>query len=251
MFEESITRYLQKHGHSNIQLKAVLFDMDGVLFNSMPYHADAWHKVMERHGLHLSREEAYMHEGRTGASTINIVYQRQYGKDATPEMIESIYAEKSKEFNTHPEPERMIGAKEVLEKTKTGGLTPILVTGSGQHSLLDRLIHNFPGMFQRQRMVTAFDVKYGKPHPEPYLMGLEKAGVKANEAMVVENAPIGIQAGVAAGIFTVAVNTGPIDDKVLLDAGADILFPSMQALCDNWEALQTALKQKTVRNAIF
>ena len=53
---------------------------------------------MERHGLHLSREEAYMHEGRTGASTINIVYQRQYGKDATPEMIESIYAEKSAEF---------------------------------------------------------------------------------------------------------------------------------------------------------
>ena len=91
-------------------IKAVLFDMDGVLFNSMPYHADAWHKVMERHGLHLSREEAYMHEGRTGASTINIVYQRQYGKDATPEMIESIYAEKSAEFSTHPEPERMPGA---------------------------------------------------------------------------------------------------------------------------------------------
>lgn len=92
------------------------FDMDGVLFNSMPYHADAWHKVMERHGLHLSREEAYMHEGRTGASTINIVYQRQYGKDATPEMIESIYAEKSAEFSTHPEPERMPGAWEVLQR---------------------------------------------------------------------------------------------------------------------------------------
>ena len=88
-----------KKGHP---LKAVLFDMDGVLFNSMPYHADAWHKVMERHGLHLSREEAYLHEGRTGAATINIVYQRQYGKDATPEMIQSIYAEKSAEFNSNP-----------------------------------------------------------------------------------------------------------------------------------------------------
>ena len=120
MFENSIARYLEKHGHSNIQLKAVLFDMDGVLFNSMPYHADAWHKVMKRHGLHLSREEAYMHEGRTGASTINIVYQRQYGKDATPEMIESIYAEKSAEFSTHPEPERTPGAWEVLQKVKSG-----------------------------------------------------------------------------------------------------------------------------------
>ena len=43
------------------KLKAVLFDMDGVLFNSMPYHSEAWHKVMKSHGLTLSREEAYMH----------------------------------------------------------------------------------------------------------------------------------------------------------------------------------------------
>lgn len=106
----------EKHGYADIRLKAVLFDMDGVLFNSMPYHADAWHKVMERHGLHLSREEAYMHEGRTGAATINLVYQRQYGKDATPDMIESIYAEKSEEFNKHPDPERMPGSWEVLQK---------------------------------------------------------------------------------------------------------------------------------------
>ena len=132
--------------------------MDGVLFNSMPYHADAWHKVMKRHGLHLSREEAYMHEGRTGASTINIVYQRQYGKDATPEMIESIYAEKSAEFSTHPEPERMPGAWEVLQKVKAAGLTPVLVTGSGQHSLLNRLAHNFPGMFQRDHMETTLRI---------------------------------------------------------------------------------------------
>lgn len=103
-------------------------------------------------------------------------------------------------------------------------------------------------MFQRDHMVTAFDVKYEKPHPEPYLMGLEKAGVQANEAIVVENAPIGVQAGTAAGIFTVAVNTGPLDRQVLLDAGADLLFPSMQALCDDWERLQTALDASSLRH---
>lgn len=242
MFKETIARYLEKHGHAHIHLKAVLFDMDGVLFNSMPYHADAWHKVMERHGLHLSREEAYMHEGRTGAATINLVYQRQYGTDATPEMIESIYAEKSLEFSTHPEPDRMPGAWETLQKVKAAGLTPVLVTGSGQHSLLNRLSHHFPDTFRPEQMVTAFDVKYGKPHPEPYLMGLEKAGVEAHEAIVVENAPIGVQAGVAAGIFTIAVNTGPIDGQVLLDAGANLLFPSMQAFCDKWEEVQEAFK---------
>lgn len=216
------------------KLKAVLFDMDGVLFNSMPYHAEAWHKVMLAHGLILSREEAYMHEGRTGAATINIVFQRELGREATPEEIESIYKEKSILFNSYTEAERMPGAWELLQKVKADGLVPMVVTGSGQLSLLDRLEHNFPDTFRKELMVTAFDVKYGKPHPEPYLMALKKGGLKAEEAVVVENAPLGVEAGHKAGIFTIAVNTGPIDGQVLLDAGADLLYPSMQALCDAW-----------------
>ena len=90
MFQEAIAQYLKQNHYESIQLKSVLFDMDGVLFDSMPYHAEAWHKTMKAHGLNLSREEAYMHEGRTGAGTINIVCQRQLGRDATQEEIESI-----------------------------------------------------------------------------------------------------------------------------------------------------------------
>lgn len=225
-----------------IHLKAVLFDMDGVLFNSMPYHAEAWHKVMQSHGLNLSREEAYLHEGRTGAGTINIVSQRQLGREATLDEIENIYHEKSEEFNKFPEPEPMPGAWELLQKIKEAGLVPMVVTGSGQRSLLNRLEHNFPNTFHPELMVTAFDVKHGKPHPEPYLMALEKGGFNANETVVIENAPLGVQAGIAAGIFTIAVNTGPLDNKVLLDAGANALYPSMQALCDGWTTFTNSLQ---------
>ena len=91
-------------------------------------------------------------------------------------------------------------------------------------------------------MVTAFDVKYGKPNPEPYLMGLQKAGVKPNEAIVVENAPLGVQAGVAANIFTIAVNTGPLPDSVLLCEGANLLLHSMQELSDKWPELLKSFK---------
>ena len=218
------------------KLKAVLFDMDGVLFDSMPYHSEAWHTVMKSHGLTLSREEAYMHEGRTGASTINIVFQRELGREATQEEIESIYQEKCfvqfvSRSKTYP------GAWELLQKVKKDGLIPMVVTGSGQLSLLERLEHNYPGMFRKELMVTAFDVKYGKPNPEPYLMALKKGGLKADEAIVVENAPLGVEAGHNAGIFTIAVNTGPLDGQVLLDAGADLLLPSMQALSDHWDTL--------------
>ena len=90
MFQEAINNYLQSHGYNTINLKAVLFDMDGVLFNSMPNHAESWHKVMLRFGFGLSRDEAYMHEGRTGASTINIVSRRERGHDATEEEIKAV-----------------------------------------------------------------------------------------------------------------------------------------------------------------
>lgn len=240
MYEQAIIQYLQTHHYDAISLKAVLFDMDGVLFDSMKNHAAAWHEAMQRYGMTLSPEEAYMHEGRTGASTINIVSQRERGYEATEEEIKEIYQTKSDIFSHLAKPERMPGAYEVLLKIKQAGLIPMVVTGSGQKSLLDKLNHHFPDIFKPELMVTAFDVKYGKPNPEPYLMALQKAGIQANEAIVIENAPLGVRAGVAAGIFTVAVNTGPLPDKVLLDEGANLLFPSMPAFNEAWETLYSA-----------
>ena len=101
MFKEAINNYLHAHGYESIDLKAVLFDMDGVLFDSMPNHAEAWHKIMKRFGFGLSREEAYMHEGRTGASTINIVSRRERGHDATEEEIKAAFYELTKTTNLY------------------------------------------------------------------------------------------------------------------------------------------------------
>ena len=79
-------------------------------------------------------------------------------------------------------------------------------------------------------MLFRSDVQFGKPDPEPYLMGLKKAGVNANEALVVENAPLGVESASKAGIFTIAVNTGPLAEKVLYDAGAQIVLSDMSEL---------------------
>lgn len=213
--------------------------MDGVLFDSMPNHAYAWMHAVEPYGLSMTREEVYMNEGRTGNGTINALMQRTFGREATEEECQQIYKYKSELFNTCPVAPPMPGALEVLNKVRAKGLLPVIVTGSGQRSLLDRLNRHFPGIFKPELMVTAFDVKLGKPYPEPYLKGLGKAGAVLNadgsplrpeEAVVVENAPLGVQAAKAADIYTVAVNTGPLTDQVLLDAGADVVLESMQAL---------------------
>jgi HAD superfamily hydrolase (TIGR01509 family) len=207
--------------------KAVLFDMDGVLFDSMPNHSYAWSHAMTQFGLEMTAYEAYLHEGRTGSGTINILAQRYWGRDATPEEIERIYAAKAATFNTCPEPKPMPGALEALTAAKELGCKIVLVTGSGQAKLLESLEQHYPGFFRQELMVTGFDVKRGKPDPEPYLMGLEKAGIKAEEGIVVENAPLGVQAAKGAGIFTIAANTGPLEDSILKDAGADIIVPDL------------------------
>lgn len=233
MTQEVIDKYLQKHGFREFAPKAVLFDMDGVLFDSMPAHARSWATVCTEFGLEMSAEEAYMHEGRTGESTINILTRRYWNRNATPEEIHQIYEAKCRLFNQCPEAPNMPGAEAVLSCARAAGLRILVVTGSGQQSLLQRLETGYPGYFSPERVVSSKDVKHGKPSPEPYLLGLERAGVQPWEAIVVENAPLGVRAAVAARIFTVAVNTGPLPDKVLLDEGADLLFPSMTALAQS------------------
>ena len=108
----------------------------------------------------------------------------------------------------------------------------VLVTGSGQSSLLNRLNSDFPGAFSMDMRVTGRDVTKGKPSPEPYLKAMEIAGVKPNECIVIENAPLGVESGHASGAFTVGVNTGPIPEDELRAAGADIVFPSMKAFAE-------------------
>ena len=208
--------------------------MDGVLYDSMRYHTRAWHEVATQHHLISTVEDFYQYEGRTGESTINELYQRTFHRDATQEEIGIIYKEKAERFLRYNDGSPMPGAAEVLAKVQASGLQRLVVTGSGQNSLINKLNRQYPGHFSREDMVTAFDVKFGKPHPEPYLIGLKKAHAKANEAFVVENAPLGVQAAVAAGIFTIAVNTGPLPDQMLLDAGANLLYPGMTSLANDW-----------------
>lgn len=237
MYQDAILSYLTEKNISKIDLKAVLFDMDGVLFDSMPIHVYAWKKTFDEEGLYFAEEEGYLHEGRTGNGTIDIIFNRELDRNPTEEELKRIYKKKTGLFDASPEAPVMPGSRELLEQVKASGLKRIIVTGSGQKALLSKLDHFFPGQFTPSRMVTAYDVTNGKPDPEPYLQGLKKAEVEACNAIVVENAPLGIESAKAAGIFTIAVNTGKLDDQCLLDAGANLLFHSMGELGLAWPEL--------------
>lgn len=212
--------------------KAALIDMDGVLYDSMPGHTLAWKRMMEGLGVKCTREEFYLYEGMTGTATINLLMRRAFGKEVSAVRARELYEIKSRYFKEAGPAPMMPGADRMLSALKRGGLQRVLVTGSGQKSLLEAIDRDYPGMFDSGKRVTALDVTHGKPNPEPYLRGAAKAGVDARDAIVIENAPLGVRAGKAAGAFTIAVTTGPIPREEFEKEGADMIFPSMPAFAD-------------------
>ena len=227
--KEIILKYLKNHGFAEFAPKAVLFDMDGVLYDSMPHHAVAWQESMKQFGIHMTAADAYATEGARGIDTIRMMVKKQKGTDISQEEAQKMYDVKTEIFHSMPTAEIFPGVKEIMQKIKDAGMQIGVVTGSGQRPLILRLLEDFGDFLDEEHIVTAYDVKRGKPYPDPYLMGLQKAGnLKPWEGIVVENAPLGVRAGVAANIFTVAINSGPLPDEELSSKGSNLLYHNIQ-----------------------
>lgn len=204
--------------------------MDGVLFDSMPLHAIAWERVMARHGLPFTARDTYLNEGRTGESVIDEAFLTIHRRHATDDEVESIYREKTELFHTLSDAQPIASVADVLRYVQAQGCAIWIVTGSAQQSLFDKLETCFPGVFVRERMITAHDVHHGKPDPEPYLKAWQRSGLPKEQCAVVENAPMGVQSGKAAGLTVYAVNTGILTPQDLQTAGADAVFDNMPQL---------------------
>ena len=237
--KEAIQHYKQSQGFEHFSPRCVLFDMDGVLYNSMPNHAVAWQKSMKQFGIHFTADDAYATEGARGVDTIRKYVIEQKGHDIPQEEAQRIYDVKTDIFHSMPVAPIFPGVIELMQKIKSAGMVIGVVTGSGQRPLIKRLLDDFNGFLTEDHIVTAYDVERGKPNPDPYLMGLRKAGnLKPWQGIVVENAPLGVRAGSAARCFTIGINSGPLPDSALSDNGANIVLNDMTELVRLWEELR-------------
>jgi HAD hydrolase, family IA, variant 3 len=236
---------ISSFGKTGVSPKVVLFDMDGVLYDSMPNHGVAWQRAMKEFGIHFTLEDSYATEGARGVDTIRKYAKAQLGKELSEEEAQQMYDVKAHYFHEMPEAKVFDGVIDLMQKIKASGLKIGIVTGSAQLPLIERVTRDFGEFVSKDQITTAYDVKRGKPNPDPYLMGLKKAGnYLPEEGIVVENAPLGVHAGSAAGCYTVAINSGPLADSVLLNEGANILFPTIRAFADNWECVLDNLSKR-------
>ena len=238
ILHSSLAKYLAKHGFEAFRPKAVLFDMDGVLYDSMPNHAVAWQKSMKEFGIVMSRADAYATEGQRGVDTIRQMVLAQKGHDIGEAEAQEMYNLKTKYFHEMDEPPMMPGALQLMEQIHHCGMAIGVVTGSGQRPLIARLMKDYGQYLSVGHIVTAYDVKRGKPHPDPYLEGMVRLGnLNPWNTIVVENAPLGVEAAVAARAFTICVNSGQLPTHLFEERSADLIFDSMWQLNEQWKML--------------
>ena len=218
------------------QVRLALFDMDGVLYDSMSNHARAWHESMSSYGINMTEQEAYACEGMRGVEVIMELARRQWGREITESEAEEMYRAKSAAYAAIGAPTFVPGILDVHAALRSLGIHIGVVTGSGQKTLLSRLASDFGDTLTPGLIVSAHDVSHGKPAPDPYLQGIRKAGqllgkeILPEQTIVIENAPLGVRSAVAAGCFTIAVNTGPLPDEALRKEGAAMVLPDMKSL---------------------
>jgi len=187
---------------SPVIIRAVLFDLDGVLLKSMEQHLEAWQHAFRRFSAIVKESDFYQLEGRGVKSVVEILTD-QYEIDS--KFRQQIINEKVAYYNKKFQPEFYEGLYSVLDLLKQEQLKMAVVTG-GYRDRVGQIVANyFDGYFSA--VVTSDDVKNTKPFPEPYLKGATLLGFRPTECLVIENAPMGIQSAKKAGMKVVAITT--------------------------------------------
>jgi beta-phosphoglucomutase len=215
----------------NMNLKAILFDMDGVLVDSMNYHMQSWKELLENAGISITERFIYEHEGAMGKDIIQNLFHKT-GVLIDGDQITEIYDRQNKIFREEYLDQVRLFPETLalIEGFQQRGLRLGLVTSS-RMNLVEQIWEDHHCLDRFDTIVTADDVTRFKPNPDPYLKALEKLNQEPEGCLVVENAPAGIQSAKAAGLTCYAVaSTLP---PPYLQA-SDRIFPSLKALADHF-----------------
>jgi len=196
-----------EHPASSIQkpsssLKGILFDFDGVVINSMEQHLVAWQYAFRKEGIHFDDLEFYLLEGRGVKEVVGDLCKKY---DLPQELIPKLMETKIDYYDRHLKVEFYDGLLDLLEYLKSKDIKMALVTGGHRERVHPLVEKYFSGFFSA--IVCSDDVENTKPFPEPYLKGIQMLRLKNNECLVIENAPLGIQAAKAAGVKVIAIET--------------------------------------------
>ncbi len=204
---------------------AILFDMDGVLFDSEAMHVRAWLAVFGRHALGIGEEEIQQWVGRPDAVLVENLRGRFPAVD-----VDAVFVQKTALFIEMTTAELAVfdGLVERIEALQSRGLTLVVAT-STVRAEADRMLTatGLAGYFPE--LVTFEDVARHKPAPDAYLEAARRAGFPPARCIAIEDSPFGLESARAAGCLPLGVTTTWPAARL---ASAEKLFPTTIAAAD-------------------
>jgi HAD superfamily hydrolase (TIGR01549 family) len=200
---------------------AVLLDIDGTLVDSNYFHAVAWFRAFRRNGHDVLVSDLHRLVGMGADQLIERVVGE--GDESLEQAWQEEFAELRDEIIATP------GARDLVRALKERGLTTVYAT-SGQPQDVDALRSVIGADEWIDEAVSSEEVEASKPAPDIFRLALERAGVGAEDAVVVGDTVWDVEAASACGVVCVAVTTGGISEAELRAAGAAAVYASPEAL---------------------
>jgi len=204
---------------------AVIFDMDGVLIDSNPFHIRKWVDFFRQHGIAIADEE--LPKIVLGPPNENI-FRRYFGGNLTvaqmDELSEELEANFRRAFAPHARP--IPGARELVEECHAHGVALAVASAAMAKNVEFALCAIGLRPYFRQ-LLSGDEVSHPKPHPEVYLKAAAKLGVEPGVCVALEDSFVGVESAKGAGMKCIAVaSTFPAED-LCRETHADLIVPGI------------------------
>ncbi|NMC51381.1 HAD family phosphatase [Candidatus Kuenenbacteria bacterium] len=210
-------------------IRAIIFDLDGVLIKNIPHHIVSWQYAFKKFGINATKKDLLLLEGMSYKETINFILKK-YSKKLNTVDREKIHLIKKEKVKTLLRVSPYPYVSMLLKLLKKRGLSLALVSGANKkfvQKIVDKFFKNFFKV-----IISGDDTNKNKPNPEPYLLAIKKLKFNAKEILVIENSPLGIKSAKKAGLTTYAIKT-TLHKKFLLSA--DKIFFSHKKLLKEFQ----------------
>src|SRR5947209_17678295 len=166
--------------------KAIIFDMDGVLIDAMPFHAESMRIAIKEETNHdIDKKIIYLLEGMPGAKLVKEIFKREnIDKYIDDNLAEKISKRKKAVFKEIQKSKSIEGARELVNDLKSCPCLKAVASGSAKQEIETTLEENI-GLENFDIIVTGDDLGEGKPDPKPFQIALQRMNLKPSEAIVV------------------------------------------------------------------
>lgn len=218
-----------------INIKGVIFDLDGILIDSEKYYFSADRRMLREYGVEFTREMKKKYVGCGNLDMMKLI-KEQYDLPETParllEKKNSYYMEVARrEIETFPKTVRLL-------KRLSGEGYPLVLASGSSPAVIDELltITDLKGYFSR--IISSEEVERGKPDPQVFLEGARRLALPPEACVVIEDSTQGVEAAKSGGMLCIAIPSTiekPLHPSFYL---ADLLFEGGMAEFDEAKALR-------------